>query len=156
MANQLNHVSPLHVDPSSHHFYVTQCALPRGQDVLLPIARELVEAFQHYHKIKRWFCRAYVIMPDHCHLLIIPNSDESISNLMRSWKGFISRNHKIHWQKDFFECRLRSEESPVVKARYMELNPVRAGLVNDSKEWKWFGYGEDLEERSQGRERLPT
>ena len=92
--------------------------------------------------MEHWFCRAYVIMPDHCHLLIAPRAEKTISNLMRSWKSFLSRNHRITWQKDFFETRLRSTESASEKAHYMELNPVRAGLVANSKEWKWFGYGE--------------
>lgn len=79
-------------------------------------------------------------MPDHIHLLITPNPDFSISSLMRTWKSYTARMFDIHWQSDFFEHRLRSNESSSNKAYYMELNPVRAGLMKESKEWKWFGY----------------
>jgi REP element-mobilizing transposase RayT len=140
MAHQLNHETPLHIDASEHHFYITQCALPRGEGVLIHMADELVSSIQYYHEIGRWSCRAYVVMPDHIHLLIVPSSGESTSNLMRSWKSYIARKFSILWQKDFFETRLRSEESPTEKARYIELNPTRAGLVTEVSEWKWFGY----------------
>jgi REP element-mobilizing transposase RayT len=41
----------------------------------------------------------------------------------------------IRWQRDFFEHRLRSEESFREKADYVLANPVRAGLVECEEDW---------------------
>ncbi len=153
MAHRLNHTPPSCLSADDFHFYVTQCALPRGKNVLIPSARGLTDAIQHYHRIERWFCRAYVIMPDHLHLLISPYPGQALKDLMKQWKSYTARQLGIRWQQDFFEHRLRTEESTADKAYYMELNPVRAKLVDDPKEWKWFGY--DLHTPSQGRDGLP-
>ena len=140
MAHQLQHVPPLHIHPENYHFYITQCALPRNRNILISVAPLLVASIRHYHKICRWFCQAYIIMPDHIHLLVSPFPDKSLGDLMKNWKSYTAKKYGIQWQKDFFEHRLRSDESTAEKAYYMELNPLRAKLVNNAKEWKWFGY----------------
>jgi putative transposase len=44
---------------------------------------------------------------------------------------------KIDWQHDFFEHRLRQEESLHEKADYILANPVRAGLVKEIEDWPY-------------------
>jgi len=141
MPRRLRHALPPHIHPLQCHFYITQCALPRNRPTLIPVADDLVLSIRHYHQIQRWFCHAHVIMPDHLHLLIEPCPDRSIGALMRTWKSYTAKKLLIRWQDDFFDHRLRSDESAAEKARYMELNPVRANLVQNPEEWKWFGYG---------------
>lgn len=43
------------------------------------------------------------------------------------------------WQKSFFDHVLRSEESYGQKWRYVEQNPVRANLVDDTRKWPYQG-----------------
>jgi putative transposase len=43
----------------------------------------------------------------------------------------------IQWQRDFFEHRLRSDESYREKADYILANPVREGLVKEVKDWSY-------------------
>jgi putative transposase len=140
MPRRLNHAPPHHIDASQSVFYVTQCALPRGTDILLEHAPELRASIETYHRIQKWFCRAFVIMPDHIHLLISPFPNRSLMKLMQDWKRYTAKNFNIKWQKNFFEHRLRSDESATNTAYYMELNPLRAQLVKHPSEWKWFGY----------------
>jgi hypothetical protein len=47
----------------------------------------------------------------------------------------------IDWQDDFFEHRLRNDESARQKADYILANPVRKGLVSRAEDWPhvWFG-----------------
>jgi putative transposase len=44
-----------------------------------------------------------------------------------------------HWQKGFFDHVLRSQESAGEKWKYVRENPVRAGLVGYSSEWRYLG-----------------
>jgi REP element-mobilizing transposase RayT len=140
MPRRLRHASPDSIRVEDHIFYITQCALPRGQNILLPCAGSLVSSICHYHDNGSWFCHAYVIMPDHVHLLIQTDGRIPLGTTLRNWKRFTARQQGIKWQRDFFDHRLRSEESAAEKARYMELNPVRAGLASEDGQWKWFGY----------------
>jgi putative transposase len=140
MPRSLNHTLPDHIDSSRHHFYVTQCIQERGSKILLDYAPDLVKSIERYHTNQKWFCRAYIIMPDHLHLLISPFPNHALTQLMQDWKRYTAKNFEIKWQKNFFEHRLRSDESANDKAYYMELNPIRAGLVKQPTEWKWFGY----------------
>ncbi|MFZ2959807.1 MAG: transposase, partial [Candidatus Ozemobacteraceae bacterium] len=50
-------------------------------------------------------------------------------NLRNEWKGFL-------WQGRFFSCAL-DESHTLAAARYIEQNPVRAGLVKDPAEYPW-------------------
>ncbi|MFZ2958624.1 MAG: transposase, partial [Candidatus Ozemobacteraceae bacterium] len=77
---------------------------------------------------------AYCLMPNHVHLLAVPASEKGLCrgigeahrrysrkiNLRNEWKGFL-------WQGRFFSCAL-DESHTLAAARYIEQNPVRAGL----------------------------
>jgi putative transposase len=64
---------------------------------------------------------------------------------MKSLKNSLSktlRQRRIaapHWQKDFFDHVMRSEESYEQKWNYVVLNPLRAGLVERSEDWPFQG-----------------
>jgi putative transposase len=47
----------------------------------------------------------------------------------------MAKQHRISWQRDFFDHRLRSWESAVEKTQYVLMNPVRVGLVNEAEDW---------------------
>ena len=57
---------------------------------------------------------------------------------MSKWKEWTAKTLNIEWQRDFFEHRLRKEESFREKADYIFANPVRAGLVERSEGWPYF------------------
>jgi REP element-mobilizing transposase RayT len=54
---------------------------------------------------------------------------------MSKWKEWTTKSLSIHWQRDFFEHRLRRDEHARQKADYILFNPVRAGLVTQSEDW---------------------
>lgn len=56
----------------------------------------------------------------------------------KNWKRYTAKTTGIVWQRDFFEHRLRSNESWELKGRYIRENPVRKGLVADSNLWPWI------------------
>ncbi len=56
-------------------------------------------------------------MPDHLHLLIwFPEIEKRVQIIVSKWKQWTAKTLKIDWQRDFFEHRLRKEESLREKA----------------------------------------
>ena len=58
-----------------------------------------------------------------------------MKNSVAAWKSFTAKNSSVRWQKDFFEHRLRGEESYDAKAQYIRMNPVRAKLCDSPEDW---------------------
>jgi REP element-mobilizing transposase RayT len=96
------------------------------------------------------FMGRYVLMPDHLHLFVKfeATTEGSLAHLSQ-WvmvlKNSLSKVWRLqgvvspHWQKGFFDHVLRSSESYGEKWRYMEQNPVRAGLVTRPEDWPYQG-----------------
>ena len=72
-------------------------------------------------------------MPDHVHLVVwFPEVEKCAQKMISKWKEWTAKAFKIEWQRDFFEPRLRKEESFREKADYILANPVRAGFVKQN------------------------
>jgi REP element-mobilizing transposase RayT len=119
-------------------FFVTICAERRGNLLLRApkIPAALLSAAQHYHG-KRWWCRLWLVMPDHVHGLISPAPDDTLSAAVGDWKRFTSTSCGVCWQENFFDHRLRSHEQIDLKAAYIRANPRRAGLIGETEVWPW-------------------
>jgi putative transposase len=78
-----------------------------------------------------------VLMPDHVHMLVSMSPDHDLSKTVGLWKRWPWKKHDIDWQPNFFEHRLRREESADRKAQYVFLNPVRGGLIEKAEDWPW-------------------
>ena len=81
---------------------------------------------------------AFVIMPDHIHWLMQLNDRKNLSHTVRLLKIFISHKAGKIWQKGFYDHALRKEEDIKNIARYIILNPVRAGIVKTIREYSWW------------------
>lgn len=85
----------------------------------------------------------YCLMDNHSHLVVIPEKKNSLANgVGRMHRDFarwqnVQCNRSGHlWQNRFFSCPV--EEDRVWQVlRYVELNPVRAGLVKKPWDWPW-------------------
>lgn len=88
------------------------------------------------------------IMPDHMHLLFSLFGKLSLSKVVAKFKS-LTHNALIalgiQWQANFFEHRLRPVELSNDYARYIFLNPYRAGLLNRSEEWPYWILGVDAD-----------
>lgn len=90
---------------------------------------------------------AWVFMTNHVHLLMTPNFSDSISRCMQSLGRHYVRyfNHRYLRSGTLFEGRFKSsivQTGPYYLAcqRYIELNPVRAGMVADPASYSWSSY----------------
>ena len=85
----------------------------------------------------------YCLMSNHVHLVAVPHTSEALAQSLKQTHGRyasywnarqLSSGHV--WQGRFYSCPL--DESHLWKAlRYVELNPVRAGMVTAPELWKW-------------------
>ena len=88
--------------------------------------------------------KAWVIMPNHAHVVLRLNEGYNLANVMKRIKGisarkinqYLGRNGKV-WQADYFDRYIRDSEDFLRKCEYVEQNPVKAGLVKDAASWKF-------------------
>jgi hypothetical protein len=135
---KLPHDIPLWVRPESF-FFVTLCTIPRGENQLAAelAGRYVLEAFRHYHEAQRWYCDLVLLMPDHLHALLAFPFESRMRMCIGAVKSFLAKQHGIRWQRDFFDHRLRHDESRHEKAEYILRNPARAGLIAEDANWPW-------------------
>jgi putative transposase len=81
-------------------------------------------------------------MPDHLHaLLSFPPSGKSLQMVLSKWKEWTAKDVGLAWQRDFFEHRLRHDESLREKVDYILNNPVRKKLASSQEEWPFVPFG---------------
>lgn len=86
---------------------------------------------------------AYCLMPNHVHLIVVPDSEDGLSrgvgeahrrytrrvNFREGWRGHL-------WQGRFASV-VMDDRYLVAATRYVERNPVKAGLVERAEDWPW-------------------
>src|SRR5713226_5355391 len=94
-------------------------------------------------------CRiyAYVLMTNHFHLLLEPIEVGNLGRFMQSVGRRYDRNVNetyrrsgTLWEGRFKRAAVSRDEYLIACSRYIELNPVRAGLVKHPKEYRWSSY----------------
>lgn len=95
---------------------------------------------------------SYCLMPNHVHFVVVPHSQHALSaffrevhkryarrtNALKDWKGHL-------WQQRFYSV-VMDDRHCVAAMRYVELNPVRAGLVRRASDWRWSSARANLNE----------
>lgn len=125
--------------PVGAAYFITVCCQPRGQDQLCcgQVAENLFEAVNFRHREGPWYVHLVLLMPDHLHALVSFPQGEPMVKTISLFKEFTAKRAGIKWQRDFFDHRLRNDESFEEKANYIRMNPVRRGIVKDPHEWPW-------------------
>lgn len=102
------------------------------------------------------FILAYCLMHNHVHFIAIPNRPDSLAKTFNSAHMRYSQyfNRKLRqrghlWQGRFYSCVL-DESHLIVAARYIERNPVRAGLVEKPWHWPWSSALTHINEKDDG------
>jgi REP element-mobilizing transposase RayT len=91
----------------------------------------------------RYELRAWVVMPNHVHVLFKVGS-VSMAETVGAWKKHTGRlankllgKRGAFWAKDYFDTYMRDAEHEQKTIRYVENNPTKAKLVLDPKDWPW-------------------
>lgn len=86
-------------------------------------------------------------MTNHVHLLLTPETDEGVSRLMqtlgRKYVRYFNYTYKRSgtlWEGRFKSCVVKAENYLLLCQRYIELNPVRAGMVEAPGDYPWSSY----------------
>jgi len=110
--------------------------------------------YRYYHEIllaaaEQYVCsvHAYVFMTNHVHLLLTPQTDWGPSRMMQSVgrryvryvNGVYQRSGTL-WEGRFKSAIIDSESYLLTCSRYIELNPVRAGMVMSPADYRWSSY----------------
>ena len=94
-------------------------------------------------------CRvhAYVLMTNHVHLLVSAARSEAVGKMMKAlgqrYVQYINRTYRRSgtlWEGRFRSCLTQTEGYLLSCQRYIELNPVRAGMVAHPAEYRWSSY----------------
>jgi len=135
---KLPHETPLGIVTEEATFFLTICARDRGSSILTDQNRniEILDAVRRRHEEGVWFASVFLVMPDHVHGLIrFHHPSHPMEKAVVDFKRWTARVGEFLWKKDFFDHRLRNEESAREKADYILMNPVRAGLVQTPEAW---------------------
>jgi putative transposase len=95
---------------------------------------------------------AYCLMTNHVHLLLTPHTADACALVMKNLgQRYVQGvNHRLGrtgtlWEGRFYSCLVPSESYVLACYRYIELNPVRAGMVAAATQYRWSSYGANAE-----------
>jgi len=87
---------------------------------------------------------AYVVMPEHVHLLIGEPEDRLLSNAIQGLKQSVSYRlgdgNSPFWEARYYDFNVFSEKKRIEKLRYLHRNPVNRGLVKRPEDWIWSSF----------------
>jgi len=111
---------------------------PHARDVF----EEVLEATQHKH---HFWINAYVVMPEHVHMLVNEPESVLLSVALKVIKQESARKLKPanidhFWQPRYYDFNVYTEPKRAEKVDYIHFNPVRRGLVDEPQQWKWSSY----------------
>jgi REP element-mobilizing transposase RayT len=123
-------------------YFVTTATLDRRPLFASPrLAQIVVDNIDFYERRGDYELLAFVVMPDHVHLLLTPQRG-SISDVLRNLKSFIAkqvqdarRENGPIWQQSFHDRVVRCEDDVHRFAEYIHYNPVEAGLVAEPEDF---------------------
>lgn len=101
----------------------------------------LLSHYTRKYQVEIW---AYCLMTNHIHLLVVPQKPAGLSSgvglVNMTYTQYLNRKHQRTgriWQNRFFSSVVDSEQYVWAVARYIENNPVAAGLVACAEEYQW-------------------
>lgn len=126
-------------------YFVTFSTFQRARlFVLESYARLFLKTLYSYSRQGAFRLHAFVVMPEHVHLLITPALDKTLERVVQLVKGGYSHEFgalfgrkKEIWQRGFTDHRIRDAQDFELHLGYIHQNPVKRGLVPDPSEYKF-------------------
>jgi len=138
------------------HFITFSCFQRRP--LLHENQRDLfLQALERVRRRYRLVVLAYVVMPEHVHLLVTEPQRETLSTAIQALKlGFLRSadisggvsafgshsgvTQQRFWQARFYDFNVWTEHKRIEKLRYTHRNPVKRGLVESPEQWRWSSF----------------
>lgn len=110
----------------------------------VPEVADMVQQSLAYHHGKKYDLKSWVVMPNHLHFLavLLPNIElREIAHSIKSYTAheankMLGRTGQF-WQHEPFDRYIRNQRHYASVINYIEMNPVKAGLCADRRDWKW-------------------
>lgn len=117
-----------------------------------PDVAPIIMANWRHFADQRYRLIAWVIMPNHVHVLMVPMAGWSLSAIIHGWKSYSATriNEVLYgpassrrsrapalWQREYWDRWIRDEGHFMQAVSYIHDNPVKAGLVATADEWPW-------------------
>lgn len=88
---------------------------------------------------------AYVVMPEHVHLLVSEPESGTLAQAVQSLKQGVARRLALRaedsfWQARYYDFNVWSHRKSMEKLRYIHRNPVKRGLVEKPEDWEWSSF----------------
>jgi REP element-mobilizing transposase RayT len=107
------------------------------------IATLVENALLHFDG-ERYRLIAWCIMPNHVHVLIETYAERPLDKVLHSWKSFTAQqaNNLLNrsgefWAREYYDRYIRDEKHLAQTIKYIEQNPVKAGLVDLAEAWRF-------------------
>jgi putative DNA methylase len=107
------------------------------------LAEIVQNALLHYDS-ERYSMHAWVVMPNHVHTLYTSQPGWEMSQIVHTWKSYTASecNRVLNrrgefWQREPFDRYIRDAKHYANAVRYIERNPVNAGLCGMPVDWRW-------------------
>lgn len=132
----------------NHCYFITTTAYGRQRLFVSDAVNEvLVGALDFCRGALLFQILGYVIMPDHMHILVLPEGEADITRIMHSFKNYTGRTIKKMlgletpvWQHQFYDHVIRSDADLRARLEYMHGNPIRQGLVERIEAYRWCSW----------------
>lgn len=132
------------ISPPGTYFVTFSTWQRRRLFVIESYVRPFLKTLYGYRREGKFALHAFVIMPEHVHLLLTPSDDVTIERAIQLIKGgyshalgaMIGRKREV-WQRGFTDHRIRDEEDFAHHRDYLQQNPVVRGLVAAPSEYRY-------------------
>jgi putative transposase len=144
------------MSPPGTYFVIFTTSQRRRLFVVESYARLFLKTMYAYRRQAKFQLHAFVLMPEHVHLLLTPASDLTLERSIQFIKGGYSRAFGIEfgsrevWQRGFTDHRIRDADDFAQHRDYIHQNPVKRGLAESAKEYRYCSAfpGFKLDERT--------
>jgi putative transposase len=133
-----------------HYHFVTFSCAQRAAHFHSEDARRLFEhCLEAVRQRYQFTIDAYVVMPEHVHLLLSEPAMKDLSVVLQALKISVARKmtQRPFWQRRFYDFNVFTDKKRLEKRRYIHRNPFARGLVAHPKDWvgssyRQWAYGE--------------
>ena len=114
-----------------------------------PGIADLVQGSLLKFDAQRYRLLAWVVMPNHVHVLFQPMNEWTVAKIVASWKKFTARKicddqresgeapSAPVWHREYWDRYIRDQKHLERAVEYIQMNPVKAGLVVTAESWRW-------------------
>ena len=132
------------------------CLLKQAENAV-----KVVDSWQFFDK-QRYDLIAYVVMPNHVHVLIKTYDGWPLSKVIHSWKSYTAKEilkkasgtlalPNCLWQREYWDRFIRDDAHFIQAIKYIHNNPVKAGLCDSASDWHWSRRLSENRNRSEGK-----